>query len=123
MGACALLAVLAAGVTGCSEPPAAAGERLARVKQEAAELHRVLDDVEERLLGNQSQVQMWQELGRRHQAVSALACENVNSHVVEMAKNLDLQQDRTRRLRRGRPEVRAQAVSAAPVKARSSGSN
>ena len=117
------MALVAAAGVGCSEPTTEAAERLARVKQEAADLDRVLDDVEERLLGNQAQVHLWQELGRRHQNVSAVACENMSSQVVAMAKNVEVQQVRTRRLERERANTRKQAVSAAPLKARGSSNN
>jgi hypothetical protein len=117
------MALLAASVIGCTAEPPEAAKRLASVKEESAELDRVLDDVEERLLGNQAQVHLWQELGRRHQSVSALACENLSGHLLEMAKNLDVQQERSQRIRRARTDTRKQAVSAAPLKDRRSGSN
>jgi hypothetical protein len=118
----ALVAALAAGGIACAKPPAEAAERLARTKQEGAEFGRALDHVEERLLANQAQVHFWQELGRRHQHVSAIACDNVNSHALEMAKNLELQKTRNRQLR-PRRDPRPETVSAAPARERSSSNN
>ncbi|HME90071.1 MAG TPA: hypothetical protein VKE49_01500 [Myxococcaceae bacterium] len=76
-----------ASAAGCAKPPASANARLAEVKQEAAEMDRALDLLEERLLGAQSNLQLWSEMARRHQSVSALACENAEEHLREMAKN------------------------------------
>jgi hypothetical protein len=117
----ALLAVLAAAGLACDQSPRAA-ERLSRLNAQGAEMERALEDVEERLLGNQARVHMWEEMGRRHQHVSALACENVSAHVVEMTKRLDLQHEK-RRVRRGRHPGRSPAMSAVQLNAGRSRNN
>jgi hypothetical protein len=99
--------------TGCFDAPDEARERLARVKAQGEEMDRALEGVEERLLGNQAMVHLWQEMGRRHEQVSALACENVSGHVQQMAKHLDEQQARTRRVRQARSRGKAETFSAA----------
>jgi hypothetical protein len=118
----ALLAVLAAAGLACDQSPRAAAERLSGLNARGAELERALEDVEERLVGNQARVHMWEEMGRRHEHVSALACENVSAHVVEMAKRLDVQHEK-RRVRRGRPHARSPAMSAVQLNAGRSRNN
>ena len=87
------LIVLAAVVwgAGCARPPAGAEARLAEVKQEAAQMDQALDLLEERLLGSQSNLQLWDEMARRHQNVSALACENAEEHLKEMTRSQERQ--------------------------------
>lgn len=115
-------ACLALWGSGCFDAPEAR-ERLSQVKAEGAEIDRALDGIEERLLGNQALVHQWQELGRRHEKVSALACENVSGHVQEMARLLDAQQSRARRYRQAQIPAESERVSAAPVNGRKTRSN
>src|SRR5688500_10589017 len=119
-GAAAGLALIS---TGCFDAPDEVKERVALAKAQGAELDRALDDVEERLLGNQARVHLGQEMGRRHESVSALACENVSGHVQEMAKHLDKQQQRVRRTRQARVQARLDAMSATAVKTHKTRSN
>ena len=111
----ALLVALAAAASGCGALSPSAAERLAQMKAQGAELDRALDEVEERLLGNQAQVHLWQEMARRHQQVSAVACDNLTGHAVAMAKRVDVRQEK-RRARRSKPQTRPEAMSVAPVK-------
>lgn len=87
------LAALAsfASAAGCAKPPAGAEARLAEVKQEAVQMDQALDLLEERLLGSQSNLQLWDEMARRHRNVSALACENAEEHLKEMARSQERQ--------------------------------
>ena len=112
----ALLVAFAAAACGWSSSLPSAAERLSRVNAQGADLERALDEVEERLLGNQAQVHLWQEMARRHQHVSALACENLSGHAMALAKRVDGKPEK-RRARRSKPAARPEAMSAAQVKA------
>ncbi len=98
--------------TGCFEPPPEAVARLAALKAETKEMNAALDSVEDRLLGNQARVHLWTELSTRHQQVSAVACTNADSHVQGIMANLERQQEKARRLRRGgrEPSVLSRAT-------------
>ncbi|MBX5480598.1 MAG: hypothetical protein IRZ16_01935 [Myxococcaceae bacterium] len=108
--------------SGCFEPPPEAKARLARVKAQSEELEASLDVIEDRLIFGQSLVHQWQELGRRHRQVSAIACENLAQHVAGMEHHFELQDERAARLRRIRLQARARhsttTVSAVPTRAR-----
>jgi hypothetical protein len=90
-------AVLCAG---CFDPPAEAVARLEEVKREGKRMDAALDNVEDRLLGNQGRVHLWQELSARRQQVSAVACTVANEHIQGMVANLDKQTEKARRLKR-----------------------
>ena len=105
----AALALLA----GCSNPLPAAEARLAEVKLHGREMDVALDLLEERLLGSQANVELWQEMAQRHQNVSALACENTDAHLQGMFKNLERQDEKARLKRR-------QVASANPAVGRAS---
>ena len=60
----------------------------ARHETERRELEATLDRLEERLLVNQGRVQLWGELGARHESVSAIACASQGGHAEEMARRL-----------------------------------
>ena len=94
--------------SGCFEPPAEAVERLAALKAENAEFDRAFESIEERFLGNQHVVLMWAELARRHQAVSALACENAATHLAGMAKHYEKLEEKARKLKKRRLASAAQ---------------
>lgn len=94
---CALAVTLGAG---CFSPPAEAVARLAEVQAENAELDSALAGLEERFLGNQYMVQLWQELGRRHRAVSEVACKVHGNHFAAMSQHLERQTEKARALRR-----------------------
>ncbi len=90
--------------SGCMmEPPEeAARARLEELRAEEARMDVALDEVESRLLWNQSRVQLWQELGRRHQEVSAIQCRVSEQHLEGIAKHLAQQEEKARQLRRRR---------------------
>jgi hypothetical protein len=83
-------------------PPGDAQERLAELQAEEERMKAALDSVEVRLLGNQARLQLWQELERRHQQVSAVQCRQADSHLVEMARFFAEQEEKARQLRRRR---------------------
>ena len=85
--------------SGCFEPSAEAKARLEQIKLEGRSFDAQLDAVEDRLLGNQTRVSIWQELGQRHQEVSALACANVVKHTDEMVVLRDKQAEKGRHRR------------------------
>lgn len=79
----ALLGLLAlSGLTGCLSGGYSADERSRLVAMEAdgKALSASADALEERLMGSQAALEMWSELGRRHQSVSAMACNNQTAH-------------------------------------------
>lgn len=85
---------------GCVKPPADASSRLERVHHEAAEMDAAFDRLEERLLGSRANLAMWSEMARRHQAVSQIACQNLDEHVKDMARNLERQRNKETSLKR-----------------------
>lgn len=89
-----------ASLAGCVKPPAAAESRLTEVKQQGIEMDKAFDSLEERLLGSQTNVELWQEMARRHQSVSEIACENANEHLKGMVKSLERQEEKIRSRRR-----------------------
>ncbi len=74
------VAVLAAG---CA--PRDAQVRLARVAAERRNLEATFDQLEDRLIANQSRVRFWREMRDRHESVSAIACASQDEHAGEMA--------------------------------------
>jgi hypothetical protein len=96
-------AVLALALsTGCAEPPADAEARLAALEAEGREMDAALDTVEERLLGNQARVHLWQELGRRHQEVSAIHCKHADMHLAALLEHQEKQEEKARQLKKRR---------------------
>ena len=85
---------------GCIKPPSEAAARLERVRQEGAEMETAFDALEERLLGNSANLAMWQEMARRHQSVSEVACQNLDEHVKGMADNQERQENKAAGLKR-----------------------
>jgi len=85
---------------GCAKPPADAALRLAETKKNEVELEHQLSQLEERLLGAQAAVHLWQEIGRRHEQVSVVACENAGRHLEDVARHLEHQDPRQRLARR-----------------------
>src|SRR5688572_9926955 len=106
---------------GCFSPPPEAVERLERLQQDGrADVER-WEHLEERMLGNQAKLHMWQEMARRHQEVSALACSSMASHVTAMEEHQEKQATKARRKRwaRNTPASRstmaARAAQSAPT--------
>ncbi len=98
------LAVLAVALsTGCAEPPSDAEARLAELEAEGRKMDAALDTVEERLLGHQAQVHLWQELGRRHRQVSEVHCQHAHDHTEAIVAHHEKQTEKARQLKkRGR---------------------
>lgn len=84
MGSRASLLVMVVLLAACG------GERAQRARHDAErrELEATLDRLEERLLVNQGRVRLWDELGARHESVSAIACASQEEHAEEMARRL-----------------------------------
>ncbi|HZA51672.1 MAG TPA: hypothetical protein VE549_13090 [Myxococcaceae bacterium] len=112
--ASALLVFFAIAAWGCDQSSPSWVERLSRLSAQGEDMERAIEDLEERLLGNQARVHLWQEMARRHQRVSAVACENLSGHALEIAKRMDLQQVK-RRARRGKHSARPEVMTAAPA--------
>lgn len=87
---------------GCVAPPADAEARLAELEAEAQQMDAALDTVEERLLGNQARMHLWQELGRRHQEVSAIHCQHTDANVAAILEHQEKQDEKARQLRKRR---------------------
>ena len=88
--------------SGCGAPPEEAEARLAELQAEEKRMDEALDAVETRLLGNQSTLHLWQELGRRHQEVSAIQCRVADEHLVSMVKHLEKQEAKARQAHKRR---------------------
>lgn len=103
-------------VAGCVTPPPEAEVRLSEVKLQGMEIDHTLDLLEERLLVSQANVELWQEMARRHRNVSALACGNAEDHLKAMVKNLG-------KKGKGRVAKRGHLASAPPVISQASAKN
>jgi hypothetical protein len=97
------------GLLGLGGADAEADARLAALEAEAEQMDAALDSVEERLLGNQAQLQLWAELGRRHKQVSAVHTQQSGAHFEAMVAYMDRVQEKARGLKRRR------VASAEPV--------
>lgn len=97
----ALVGVVALTLSaGCAQPPPDAEARLAELEAEGQKMDEALDNVEERLLGNQARVHLWQELGERHQQVSAVHCKHAHGNVEAIIEHEERQDEKARKLRR-----------------------
>jgi hypothetical protein len=98
-----VLAVVALGLaSGCAAPPEEAEARLAELRAEEERLDEAFDEVEARLLGSQSKLHMWAELGRRHQEVSEIQCRVADEHLLGIARHYAQQESKSRQLRKRR---------------------
>ncbi len=77
-----VMVVLLAGACGERASPSA------RHDAERRALEATLDRIEERLIVSQGRVQLWDELGARHESVSAIACASQEEQAEEMARRL-----------------------------------
>jgi len=100
--ALAATGVVLLGATGCFSPPAEALARLEQVKAEGEALENAVDSLEERFLGNQANLAMWDEMARRHRMVSEVACKNHTEHFDQMVKKIVSMEEKARTLRRRR---------------------
>jgi hypothetical protein len=73
--------LLAACLAGCADHSAEEHARLAQIEADGRALNEAADQIETRLLADQSSVVLWQELAERHKHVSAIATENANAHI------------------------------------------
>jgi hypothetical protein len=105
----ALAALGGYALLGLGGADAEAEARLAALEAEAEQLDVALDSVEERLLGNQAQLQLWAELGRRHKQVSAVHTQRSGAHFEAMVAYMERTQEKARTLKRRR------VASAEPV--------
>jgi hypothetical protein len=85
---------------GCVPAPKDGQARLEELNRNGVEMSVALDVLEERLIGAQANLELWQEIARRHQTVSAIACENLSNHVSGMVRNQERQAEKSRSLRR-----------------------
>jgi hypothetical protein len=92
-------AAVALSTTGCFEPSDEAKASLAEVRADGARQTEEWNSLEDRLLGTQAQVHLWRELAERHRSVSALSCQNAETHLVAMAGHQDKQQKKLRKKR------------------------
>jgi hypothetical protein len=105
-----LILVVAWPLAGCFEPSGEARASLAQVQKYGRELDRLLDEVEGRMLGNQAKLQLWEEMSRRHQKVSALACQSAVNYTAQLLALQQRQSKRERRLGRSGYPGRAGGV-------------
>ena len=96
---------------GCFSAPESAVARLSEVQNDGKELHRSVEELEERLLGLQANVQLWQELARRHRQVSAIAIANQSEHLQAMLKLYTEQEEKARKRRKRRAAPQASVSS------------
>jgi hypothetical protein len=89
-------------MAGCARPPPDAEARLAELEAEGKKMDEALDNVEERLLGNQARMHLWQELGERHKYVSAVHCQHADANLAAMLEHQEKQEEKARKLKRRR---------------------
>jgi hypothetical protein len=94
---CSLVAVASA----CGGPSPDAEARLEAVHAEAAALDAALDGVEDRLLGNEMRLHLWQELGERHRHVSEVTCRTNSQHIQSVVRHFEKTEEVFRRKRGG----------------------
>jgi hypothetical protein len=84
---------------GCFSPSAEAVASLEQVKADGLKMGQSLSALEDRFLANQSRVLLWKEMANRHESVSAVACDNANTHAVAMMKYEQKQKGKLRQKR------------------------
>lgn len=89
--------------TGCGQSHEDSEARLAALEAEGKQMDQALDAVEDRLLGSQGRLAMWNELGRRHQEVSAIQCKVADAHMAAILKHEDKQNQKARMVKRPNP--------------------
>ena len=97
-------AVVAVGplAAGCDVGPSREEEarRLEEIARDGDALTQAADDLEDRMLADQSNLLLWQELARRHKQVSAIATVNHSEHFSSMVELLEHQAEKARKLKR-----------------------
>jgi hypothetical protein len=89
---CCVLGLVAA--PGCVKALPESAQRLVETKKSEIELEEQLSQLEERLLGAQAAVHMWQEIRRRHEQVSGVACENAERHLEGIFNHFEHQDEK-----------------------------
>ncbi len=98
----------------CAVPPASDRDvRLARNESDHRALMAQLDDLQARLLVGAERVRFWEEMGKRHQSVSAIAVTSLEAHAIAMAQYLERDQERSRRTPGRLRQARVASVRAA----------
>lgn len=87
---------------GCEVGPSRAEEarRLEEIQRDGDALTQAADDLEDRMLADQANLLLWQELARRHKQVSAIATTNNAEHFSSMVELLEHQAEKARKLKR-----------------------
>ena len=90
------------GASGCGSGPSAEEEahRLEAIQREGDSLTQAADGLEDRMLADQSNLLLWQELARRHQHVSAVVTRNQLEHFSSMVELMEHQTEKARKLKR-----------------------
>ncbi len=90
------------GAAGCASGPSAEEEaqRLEAIQRDGDALTRAADDLEDRMLADQSNLLLWQELARRHQHVSAVVTRTQLEHFSSMVELMEHQTEKARKLKR-----------------------
>lgn len=94
----AVVGLLCGLFTGCSRSEEQAEAHLKQVKDEGLALTSAVADLEGRLLADQANVHLWQELAKRHQHVSAIAVANHSEHVAAMTRLIEFHHAKANRL-------------------------
>lgn len=110
-------------MAGCAQPPPDAEARLAELEAEGKKMDEALDNVEERLLGNQARMHLWQELGERHKYVSAVHCQHADANLAAMLEHQEKQEEKARKLKRRRHVASVDATLLTSGTAAQSGQN
>jgi len=97
-----LVALAALGAAGCEDGPTPEEEarRMAEIQRQGDELAQAADDLEDRMLADQANLLLWQEMARRHRNVSAVATRTQLEHFRSMVTLLEQQQEKARKLKR-----------------------
>lgn len=70
------------------------------IQRDGDALTQAADDLEDRMLADQANLLLWQELARRHKQVSAIAITNHNEHFSSMVELMEHQAEKARKLKR-----------------------
>ena len=97
-----MVALAGLGAAGCQVGPAPEEEarRLAEIHRQGEELAQAVDTLEERMLADQANLLLWQELARRHRNVSEVVTRTQLEHFSSMVQLLEKQEEKARKLKR-----------------------
>ena len=91
---------------------------MGEIQRDGDALTKAADDLEDRMLADQSNLLLWQELARRHKQVSAIATVNHSEHFSSMVELMEHQVEKARKLKRrheSEGDVEASADESAPA--------